>query len=172
MSSNWLQTVKDCFCARPNLKERVEALENNLLTKAAARGCLSLETKAGRCVYEYDVAFDGTVTGTRGGGPGLTVSAPVGGDYGLTFASALTNPSIHVAVAGDVGTGDGTSPTTNAFIANNVAFSSPTQASYTLFGGDDGAGEDDESRRDVTVYVYEDKRFVCDVLWNGTSISE
>lgn len=170
MADHWLDVVKRCFCARPNLKERVEALEANKTTKSEIRSCLSVLTKAGRCVYEYDVAFDGTVTGARGGGPALTVAAPIGGDYTLTFSSALINPSINIAVAGDVGTGDGTSTVNNAFIAQNVTFTSATQATYTLFGGDDGAGEDDESRRDVTVYVYEDKQFVCDVLWNGAAI--
>lgn len=154
------QCFKDYFCFYPED-----------LLPATHGDEVSTVKRTERCVWEYDVAFNGTVLATRGNGaPALVVAAPAGSDYTFTFAPAPTNGSIHVEVAGDINTGDSSGINANAFIPQNVQFTSANTATATLYSGDDGGGADDEGRRAMTVFIHYDCEVVEQVLVNGTPV--
>jgi hypothetical protein len=127
---------------------------------------LDVETLTVRCVYEYDIDENGAVTGSRGNGPPLSVSWPANSPAIINFGSGLTNPSAIVQVTGDIGTGDSAGLVANAFISQDIGFSSSTQLTFSLFSGDDGGGADDLSRRAVTVMVFEDKQVLVNAELN------
>ena len=133
---------------------------------------ITVDRKVLRCVYEYDIAFDGEIMATRGGdAPTPIVAANPGQPYTLTFPTALANPSIHVEVTANVGSGDSTGHLDNAFIEQAVRFNSPTIAQFGLYSGDDGGGLDDDSRRAVTVFIHEDKELICQLYINGQPVA-
>lgn len=123
-----------------------------------------------RVVRDYFITSAGSVTtiGNAGPIPVVTWTAGSGAngngnDWVLTFPSAFDNPAIQVTVAGDIETGSG-GDIDNAQVVQFARMISPTVASFTLYSGDDGGGEDEAGRRDVNVRISYDLEVVTDVV--------
>lgn len=156
-----------------SLKCRIDCLEKQLANLKFPE--ITVERKVARCTYEYDISPNGNVLAVRGeGAPDLTVSFTpgtgangAGNDYLLSFASLIPNPSLMVSVMGDISSGSSPELVDNAFIPQNVQFTSGNSATVTLYTGDDGGGEDGASRRAMTLFVNYDKSVICEVCVDG-----
>lgn len=121
-----------------------------------------LNTKTVRVSTEYEISATGVVTALNGG-PIPTVSwTPgtgangAGNDWIVTFPAGSFGPNagLFVDVLGDIETGSG-GDIDNALIVQNVTMVGQV-AGFTLYGGDDGGGEDDAARRAVRIAITDD----------------
>lgn len=147
------------------LKKRVKVLE-------AASPTLQVVRKTIAQNFEYAIAAEGAVSvlGDRTDAPipvvtfvAGTGANGAGNDYVVTFPVGTPLVGAYIVLVGDINTGSGAGATNNALIPQNITVTANV-VNFTLYTGDDGAGNDDARRRDTRLLVTVDCAVIADIV--------